>query len=205
MFGEIQFDHLPVFELLYRGKVVLEDGTARCLDGEFQDERRRLVGVLPHFRMCMHALIAHHLEERVGRRDADAADVVLRVARVDAGRAVEGLRHGTGRFYTGDGRRRIDAETLRVGLIGLHRHRAHLAHHRCLTHRGRIPLAGDGDAEQTLLLTIFLPVLRDVIEIRERGLVRAEQGRELRFAKKSLFRVVRARYHFGEIAELLRL
>ena len=42
MFSKIKLHHLPVFELLDSGEVVLEYGACRCFYRELKDERRRL-------------------------------------------------------------------------------------------------------------------------------------------------------------------
>jgi len=92
--GEVELDPLPVFELVECGEVVLESrifGMVGRLDREFENVGIRFFERLPHFRIIRHALVAHELEKRVGRADAHAADIVGRVARMDAGGAVEGL------------------------------------------------------------------------------------------------------------------
>src|SRR3989344_6130063 len=203
--GEIHFDHLPVFELLQRSKVVFEDRARRSLDRKFEYEGCRLVLVLPDFRVRMHALIAHHSVERVGGGDTDTADVILRVTRMYPARAVERLGNGARRLYAGDRCRSIHAESFCIRSVGFDGNRAHPLHHFRVTHRRRIPLAGDRYAKETLRTAVRRPLLRNVVEIRERRLVGPKEGRELGLEKQRLFRVARTGDDLGEIAELFRL
>src|SRR3990167_215042 len=76
--GPIHLYQFPIFELLYRGKIILEQRATWRFDRKFE-----YVGVcfpcdLPDLRVMRDALVTHHFEERIRRRDADAADVVLR-------------------------------------------------------------------------------------------------------------------------------
>ena len=93
----IELNLLPVLELVERREVVLEArflGVVGCFDRELKNERVRLLHRLPHLRIVRHTLVAHHLEERIGRADAHATDIIGRVARVNTRSAVEGLRDG---------------------------------------------------------------------------------------------------------------
>ena len=92
MLREILFHELPVLKLLNGRQVIFEDGALRRLHGKVNHEGGRRVRRLPHFGVIGDALILQHLEERVSMRDAHAADVVRRVARMHAGGAIHGLR-----------------------------------------------------------------------------------------------------------------
>src|SRR3989344_7637525 len=203
--GPIELDRFPVFELLDRGEIVFEDRALRRAYRKFQHVGIRLVRGLPHFGVMRDTLVAYHLVERVGRRDADAADVVLRVTRMDARGAGEGLRYRARRLHACDRRRHWDAKALCVCRVRFLGHLAHLLHHLAIAHCRAVPLTGDAHAQETLRLAVLCPLFRDVVEFRERRLVRAEQGRELCLAHECLFSVVGASYHLGEIAELFRL
>ena len=101
----IEFDLLPILELVKRREVVFETsffGVIGRLDRELENECVRLLHRLPHLRIIRHALVAHHLEERIGRADAHAADIVGRMARMNTGSAVEGLRDGARGLHCGD-------------------------------------------------------------------------------------------------------
>src|SRR3989338_11657855 len=85
VFGVVLFDEFPVTQLLERRDVVLEERTFGCGDGKVDDIGDRALHTLPHLGRERDPLIAEHFEEPVGRRDADAADVELRMARVHTG------------------------------------------------------------------------------------------------------------------------
>src|SRR3989344_2099592 len=151
---------LPVLKLVERGEMVLAYGSIRWLYRELEDEGVGGLLRLPNFRVIRHALLLHQFEERISRADTDALDVVWSVARMHAARHVERLTNGAGGLDAGDGRRGADAEALRIFLIGLYGLYAHRLQGRFVARGGRVPLAGDGDAEQALALTVVLPRLR---------------------------------------------
>ena len=120
MFGIIHLHHFPILELLERGHGIFRDRFIGRLYGKFQNVGVRRRERLTNLGEVGNFLVLHHLEERVGCHDADAADVILRVPRMDAGGGIDGLRYRAGRFHAGHGGRLIDAEALRIFFIDLH-------------------------------------------------------------------------------------
>ena len=68
-----------------RGQVVLCDGAVGGLHRKFHDVGVRRRERLADLGEVGELLVLHHLEERVGCGDPHAADVIFRVARMEAG------------------------------------------------------------------------------------------------------------------------
>ena len=142
-------------------------------------------------------------EQGVGVRNADAANVIRRVPRVETGGAVHELRGVPARLPTGDSRRLVDAEVC-CRLLGRLSGNGIEERHGfgVVGQRGVVALTRDVHAEEAVFVTGLHPPRSQVGEVRERGLNGPDPRSEPHLVRHRLLGVLGPHDRCRQVAEL---